>query len=103
MANLQESDYHDGQAERRSGRPCPRYFVLCAPARNLRLPATAGTRQPRAPVVALSLGGLRRKIEIALLPDDVIVVLSLDRAARVERDRRRLSGRPRPGFAGTSG
>jgi len=27
----------------------------------------------RTPVVALSLGGLRRKIEIALLPDDVIV------------------------------
>jgi len=47
------------------------------------------------PVVALSLGGLRRKVEIAMLRDDVIVSLNLDRAARLERDRRRLSGRPR--------
>jgi hypothetical protein len=38
----------------------------------------------RAPVVALSLSGLRRKIEIALLPDDGIVVLNLDRAARLD-------------------
>jgi hypothetical protein len=30
-----------------------------------------------------------------MLPDDVIVVLNLDRSARIERDRRRLSGRPR--------
>jgi hypothetical protein len=37
-----------------------------------------------------------------MLPDDVIAMLSLDRAARLERDRRRLSGRARPGFAGTS-
>jgi hypothetical protein len=29
----------------------------------------------RSAVVALSLGGLRRKIEIAMLPDDVRVVL----------------------------
>jgi hypothetical protein len=44
----------------------------------------------RSPVVvALSLGGLRRKIEIAMLPDDVDVRLVLDRAARQERDRRR--------------
>jgi len=55
----------------------------------------------RAPVVALSLGGLRAKVEAAMLPD-VIVMLNLDRAARLERDRRRLTGRPRPGFAGTS-
>jgi len=54
------------------------------------------------PVVALSLGGIRRKIEIAMLPDDVVVMLKLDRAARLERDRRRLTGRPRSGFAGTS-
>jgi hypothetical protein len=40
-------------------------------------------------VVALSLGGLRRKIEIAMLPDDLDVRLVLDRAARQERDRRR--------------
>jgi hypothetical protein len=32
----------------------------------------------RQAVVALSLGGLRRKIEIAMLPDDVCVVLQLD-------------------------
>jgi hypothetical protein len=41
----------------------------------------------RQPIVALSLGGLRRKVEIALLPDDVIPVLHLDRSARIERDR----------------
>jgi hypothetical protein len=40
-------------------------------------------------VLALSLGGLRRRIEIALLPDDVIITVSLDRVARRERDRRR--------------
>jgi hypothetical protein len=45
----------------------------------------------RSPVTALSLGGLRRKIETALLPDDVNVRLVLDRAARLERDRRRRS------------
>jgi hypothetical protein len=33
------------------------------------------------------LGGLRRKVEIALLPDDVIVVLQLDRLAERERHR----------------
>jgi hypothetical protein len=49
----------------------------------------ATARGLRAPVVALSLGGIRRKIEIALLPDDVDVRLVLDRAARQERDRRR--------------
>jgi len=53
-------------------------------------------------VVALSLGGLRRKVEIAMLPDEVVVLLSLDRTARLERDRRRLTGRPRRGLAGTS-
>jgi hypothetical protein len=56
----------------------------------------------RSPVVALSLGGLRRRVEALMLPDDVIVVLALDRAARLERDRRRVTGRPRPGFAGQS-
>jgi hypothetical protein len=56
----------------------------------------------RAPVVALSLGGLRAKVEALMSPDDVAVVLSLDRTARLERDRRRLTGRSRPGFAGTS-
>ena len=41
----------------------------------------------RQAVVALSLGGLRRKIEIAMLPDDVRVVL-LDGLAERERHRR---------------
>ena len=31
----------------------------------------ASAPQLREPIVALSLGGLRRKIEIALLPNDV--------------------------------
>ena len=37
-----------------------------------------GTPGLRSPVVALSLGGLRREIEIAMLPNDVRVVLQLD-------------------------
>jgi hypothetical protein len=45
----------------------------------------------RTPVVTLSLGGLLRRIE-AVLPDEPIVVLVLDRAARLERDRRRRGG-----------
>jgi hypothetical protein len=57
----------------------------------------------RQPVVALSLGGLRRKVEIAMLPDDPVILLSLDKLARKERDRRRAdNARPRPGLAGTS-
>jgi hypothetical protein len=52
----------------------------------------------RSPAVALSLGGLRRRIEIALLPDEPVIQLRLDRAARLERDRRRVTGRPRPGY-----
>ena len=43
----------------------------------------------RQPIVALSLGGLRRKIEIAMLPDDVRVVLQLDGLPERERHRRR--------------
>jgi hypothetical protein len=42
----------------------------------------------RSPVMALSLGGLRRKIEIAMLPDSVDVVLQLDGLAERERHRR---------------
>ena len=38
----------------------------------------ASAPELRSPVVALSLGGLRRKIEIAMLPDDIRVVLQLD-------------------------
>ena len=56
----------------------------------------------RLPVIALSLGGLRAKVEALISPGDVIVMLNLDKAARLERDRRRHTGRPRPGFAGTS-
>jgi hypothetical protein len=56
----------------------------------------------RQPVIALSLGGLRRRIEALMSPEEVIVTLNLDKAARLERDRRRLTGRARPGFAGTS-
>ena len=56
----------------------------------------------RSPVIALSLGGLRRKVEALMSPDQVIVALNLDRTARLERDRRRLTGGRRPGFAGTS-
>ena len=36
-------------------------------------------------MVALSLGGLRRRIEIALLPDNVRIVLQLDGLAERER------------------
>ena len=37
----------------------------------------------------MSLGGLRRRIEVALLPNDVRVVLQLDGLAERERHRRR--------------
>ena len=47
------------------------------------------TPELRQPIVALSLGGLRRKIEIALLPDNVRIVLQLDGLAERERHRRR--------------
>jgi hypothetical protein len=48
----------------------------------------------RQPVLALSLGGVRRRVEALMLPDEPIVVLNLDRAARRERDeRRRRPGR----------
>jgi hypothetical protein len=60
----------------------------------------------RQPVLALSLGGIRRRIEALMLPEEPIVVLNLDRAARLERDRRRAktgvtapsAGRARAGF-----
>jgi hypothetical protein len=45
----------------------------------------ASAPELRQPIVALSLGGLRRRIEIALLPDDVRVVLQLDGLAERER------------------
>jgi hypothetical protein len=43
-------------------------------------------------VAALSLGGLRKRIEAALLPDEPVIQLRLDRTARDERDRRRRDG-----------
>jgi hypothetical protein len=43
----------------------------------------------RAPVVALSLGSLRRRIEAALMLEDVEVKLVLDAFAKRERDCRR--------------
>jgi hypothetical protein len=46
------------------------------------------------PVTALSLGGLRRRIEIALLPDNVDVMLQLDGLAERERHRRRAQAQP---------
>ena len=43
-------------------------------------------REPRSAVVALSLGGLRRKIEALMVPDDVHVVLQLDGHAAAHPD-----------------
>jgi hypothetical protein len=45
------------------------------------------------PIVALSLGGLRRSIEIALMLRRSDIRLILDRAARLERDQRRRGPR----------
>jgi hypothetical protein len=42
----------------------------------------ASAPELRQPIVALSLGGLRRRIEIALLPDHVDVVM-LELSAKV--------------------
>jgi hypothetical protein len=50
----------------------------------------ASAPELRAPVVALSLGGLRRRIEALLLPDDPIIVLQLDALAECEHRRRAL-------------
>jgi hypothetical protein len=47
--------------------------------------AAYGPQRLRSPVVTLSLGGLRRRIEIALLPDNVRIVLQLDGLAERER------------------
>ena len=49
----------------------------------------ASAPELRSDLAALSLGGLRRKIEIAMLPDDVRVVLQLDGLAEQERHHRR--------------
>jgi hypothetical protein len=52
----------------------------------------ATTPELRQPVTALSLGGLRKRIEALMLPDDVAVRLVLDRAARLECAGRRRGG-----------
>jgi hypothetical protein len=44
------------------------------------------------PVVALSLAGLRRRIESLMVPDHVDVRMHLDRHALRERDARRWGG-----------
>jgi hypothetical protein len=44
------------------------------------------------PIVALSLAGLRKRIEIAMLPDSVDVRFMLDGLAERERHRRRAMG-----------
>src|SRR6266536_596088 len=44
----------------------------------------ASAPELRQPVTALSLGGLRRRIEALLVPDDIHIVLHLDRTARRE-------------------
>jgi hypothetical protein len=48
----------------------------------------------RAPVTALSLGGVRRRIEIALLPDEVDVRLRI----RSSRPQKKFPTRRRDGF-----
>ena len=49
----------------------------------------ASAPELRQPVVAVSLGGLRRRIEALMVPDNVNVRLILDRTAERERNRRR--------------
>ena len=49
----------------------------------------ASAPELRQPIVALSQGALRRRIEIAMLPDFVRVVLPLDGLAEREHHRRR--------------
>jgi hypothetical protein len=53
---------------------------------------------PLAPVVALSLGGLRCEVEVLMLPDNLDVRLILNRGARRKRDRRRSVVRTGPSF-----
>ena len=48
------------------------------------------------PLAAVSLGGLRKQVAALMLPDKVEVVLSLDKHAKRERDRRRSGGEARP-------
>ena len=48
----------------------------------------ASAPELRSPVVALSLASLRTQDRVAILPDDVRVVLQLDGLAERERHRR---------------
>ena len=68
----------------------------------------ASAPELRQPVVAVSLGGLRRRIEALMLPDNVNLQLILDRTAERERNRRRQQAQsgvlvdttaPRPALA----
>jgi hypothetical protein len=58
----------------------------------------------RQPVLALSLGGVRRRVEERLIGEDLEIRPVLDRAARLERGRRRAkitatsAARSRAGF-----
>ena len=56
----------------------------------------ASAPELRQPIVALSLGGPRRRIEALLLLDDVHVVLQLDGLAEHERHRRQAQLALRP-------
>ena len=49
----------------------------------------ASAPELRQPIVALSLASLRRRIEVAMLPNNVRIVLQLDGLAERERHRRR--------------
>ena len=50
----------------------------------------------KTPVVALSLGGLRRKVAALLVPDAPIIMLQLDGLAERERHRRQGAGTAGP-------
>ena len=65
-------------------RPCGALTQLAGERRGY----IASAPELRHPIVALSLASLRKRIEIALLPDDVRVVLPLDGVAERERHRR---------------
>jgi hypothetical protein len=53
---------------------------------------TTGSELPRR-LTALSLGGLRRRIEALMLPDEVDIILQLDGLAERECQRRRARHR----------